>query len=96
MDSSGIEFEWDPRKERTNRAKHGVEFAEAASAVLDPMSITREDLLNSDDEERYFTVGMSSKLRVLAVVWSPRSEVVRLISARKATSSERREYEEDP
>jgi len=90
----GIAFEWDPRKDSTNRRKHGVEFAEASTVFDDPLSITISDPDHEVDEERFVIIGISAKGSLLAVVHTVRRERIRLISARSATTRERRNYEE--
>ena len=89
-----IDFEWDRRKDATNRRKHGVGFAEASSVFGDPLSITIPDPDYSGVEERFVIVGQSSTRRLLVVVHTMRVERIRLISARLATRHERRAYEE--
>ena len=90
----GIDFEWDPNKDSTNRRKHTVGFAEALTVFGDPLSITILDPTYSRDEERLVIIGMSSEQRLLVVVHTIREERIRLISARSATKHERRNYEE--
>ena len=90
----GIGFEWDARKESSNQRRHGVGFAEASTVFGDLLSITIPDLDHADDEERFVIVGMSDKPRLLIVVHTIRGDRVRLISARVATTHERRNYEE--
>ena len=87
-------FEWDIQKAATNRRKHGVDFADAVSVLEDPSALTLED--ERETEERFVTIGMDSLGRVLVVVYTWRGERVRLISARHATRSERRQYEAKP
>jgi uncharacterized DUF497 family protein len=86
----GIEF--DQRKATSNLKKHGVSFDEAASALLDPMALVREDE-DAKNEQRFLLVGMSNKGHLLTVCYTLRVEVIRLISARLATKNERRQYE---
>jgi uncharacterized DUF497 family protein len=86
----GIEF--DQRKATSNLKKHGVSFDEAASALLDPMALVREDE-DAKEELRFLLVGMSNKGHLLTVCYTLRVEVIRLISARLATKNERRQYE---
>ena len=82
-------FEWDGHKAESNLRKHGVDFADAATVLLDHMALTiRDD--SADDEERFVTLGADALGRCLVVVYTWRQGVVRLISARKATSRERR------
>ena len=92
-------FEWDARKARSNKNKHGVSFEEAKSLFFDPFLITFPDEEHSDFEERYISIGYSIRGRVLLVVHTEcgidNELVIRIISCRPATSSERRVYEED-
>ncbi len=89
-----MESEWDPAKARANFKKHGVRFADAVSALEDDSALTIRDL-SSDIEERWATMGLDALGRLLVVVYTWRAERVRLISARKATPQERRQYEEN-
>jgi len=90
-----IEFEWDPRKDRANRKKHGVSFEEAATAFYDEDGVLLDDPEHSDDENRFVILGVSSSLRMLVVVHAYRGDdaVIRIISARKAMNSERDFYQ---
>ena len=88
------QFDWDERKQRVNRAKHGVGFDEARSALRDPNRISRLDLDHADAEERFLTVGYNSRDRLIAVVTAETAEgIIRIISARRATKRERNAYE---
>ena len=89
-----MSFEWDIQKAETNRRKHGVDLVDAVSVLEDPSALTLED--EREAEERFVTMGMDSLGRVLVVVYTWRGECVRLISARRATRSERRQYEAGP
>ncbi len=89
-----IEFEWDPEKADTNLFKHDASFSEAATVFEDDFSTTFPDPDHSEDEDRYITIGMSSKARLLVVAHTDRGKRVRIISAREATRSEKRFYEE--
>ena len=86
-------FEWDPQKAKNNLEKHGVSFEEASTAFEDPLSLTIFDPLHSIDEERMVLIGMSHKNRALVVVHTERGDNIRIISARKATRKERKNYE---
>jgi uncharacterized DUF497 family protein len=88
-----ISVEWDPAKARWNARKHGVHFADAVAVLEDERALTMRDPL-SHEEERWVTLGLDALARVLVVVYTWRGERVRLISAREATASERRRYEE--
>jgi len=90
----GIEFEWDPRKAAANQKKHGISFLEAATAFGDPMASTFEDPVHSDDEERLLLFGYTEKRRLAVVSFVVRGELMRIITARKATRKERKIYEE--
>ena len=86
------DVEWDELKARANSRKHGVDFADAAFVFEDERALTVED----DEiahEERFVTVGSDPLGRVLVVVYTWRGDLVRLISARRATSRERQAYD---
>jgi uncharacterized DUF497 family protein len=87
-----IEFEWDETKARSNTKKHGVTFAEAAEAFFDPFY--QEGDASVDNEQRDFIIGYSLSQHLLLVVYVERGERTRIISARLATRSERKSYEE--
>lgn len=89
-----IKFEWDPAKARSNLKKHGVSFEEAKSVFYDDMAIQFYNETPAD-EERFIMLGMSSLSRVLVVVHCERgksNEILRIISARKATKTEQSYY----
>jgi len=91
----GLRFTWDHRKAAANRRKHGVSFEEAATAFGDPLSLTVPDPDHSAGEERFVLLGRSVGQRLLVVVHLERADdEYRIISARLATRSERRQYEE--
>ncbi len=92
-------FEWNENKARENLRKHKVSFEEAKTVFNDLLLITFPDEYHSENEERFISIGTSAKDRVLLVVHTERDEtekavVIRIISCRKATTSERRVYEE--
>ena len=89
-----MNFEWDLNKAASNLRKHQVSFNEAATIFGDFLSVTFLDPDHSSDEERYITIGLSHQNRVLVVSHTDRNDAIRIISARKATRSERRFYEE--
>ena len=89
-----LRFEWNPAKAAGNLAKHGVSFEEAATVFGDPLGRIVDDPRHSADEPRHVLLGHSKRHRLLAVMFTERAEVIRLISARKATRRERREHEE--
>jgi len=86
-------FEWDFKKSKTNIEKHGVSFEEASTAFRDPLSLTIDDPLHSRDEERLVLIGMSYNNHLLVIVHTERGDNIRIISARKATTKERKYYE---
>ena len=88
-----MEITYNSNKAAANKRKHGVSFDEAQTALFDERALVREDIDN--DEQRFILLGMSSKLRLLVVVyaiWDEKSEVIRLISARLATTKEEKVY----
>ena len=85
-------YQWDNDKATANLRKHGIDFADAVSVFSDDLAITIPD--ERFDEERFITVGMDAFSRVLVVVYTWRGHEIRLISARKATRRERKQYEE--
>ena len=84
-------YRWDPAKPDANRDKHAVEFGDAVGVLEDPRALTAND--PHPDEPRFVTLGLDLLLRVLVVCWTQRGEEQRLISARKATPTERRQYD---
>jgi len=85
---------WDQRKAEANPKKHeGVTFQEAKQVLFDPFALTHEDKA-ARSEQRFVTLGMGSKGRILVVVYAYRGETIRLISAWKANEPQRRRYEE--
>ena len=89
-----IKFDWDPSKARRNLHEHRVDFNEASTVFADTLSITISDPDHSDEEERWVTVGLSNRHRLLVVVHTEEEETIRIISARRADRIERRKYEE--
>ena len=85
-------FEWDVDKANRNLEKHSVPFEEAATVFDDPMYITFIDDEHSVDEERYITIGLSSRGRLLMLAHADRQDRIRIISARRATKKEERFY----
>jgi len=88
-----MQFEWDLAKAEKNLRKHGVAFPEAASVFGDPLSDTFPDPDHSIGEVRFVTVGRSLAGRLLVVGHTDRADTIRIITARPATSRERRYYE---
>jgi len=87
-----MRFQFDPKKAATNLKKHGVSFADVEGVFLDPLAIHREDP-DAEDEERFIAVGMGSAGGILVVVYTLRGDEIRLISARRATRKEVKDYE---
>ncbi|MEO1387569.1 MAG: BrnT family toxin [Cyanobacteria bacterium J06634_6] len=86
-------YQWDPNKAAVNMRKHDIDFADAVSVFADDFAISFEE--KRFDEERYIVIVIDSLGRVLVVVYTWRDAEIRLISARKATRSERQQYTED-
>jgi hypothetical protein len=86
-----MDYEWDALKGASNARKHGIHFADAVGVFSDPLAITIRD--EDPDEERFVTIGTDFLLRVVVVVYTWRDDKIRIISARKATHSERQHYE---
>ena len=86
-----MEIEFDPRKAAANLRKHRVSFEEAATCLLDAHALVMEDD-RSEGESRWILVGMSSRARLLTVIYTLREDNPRLISARKATTKEAKSY----
>jgi uncharacterized DUF497 family protein len=87
-------FEFDPAEAAANLKKHRVSFDEAATVFDDPLSSTLPDDQHSEDENRFITVGMSIKQRLLFVVYTEEDSRIRLIGARPVTAAEREQYEQ--
>jgi uncharacterized protein len=85
-------YQWDKDKAASNLNKHGIDFADAVSMFSDDLATTIND--DRFEEERFITIGIDAFGRVLVVVYTWRDDEIRLISARKATRSERNQYEE--
>jgi uncharacterized DUF497 family protein len=91
---AGLRFEWDARKSAANARTHGVSFEEATTVFSDEHALLMADPDHSQDEDRFVLLGLSASLRTLVVCHCYREgdEVIRIISARKATRSERTQY----
>lgn len=85
-----MDYEWDNRKADENERKHGIRFTEAVYVFDDPKAGTIEETFRG--EERFITIGMDPLSRILVVVYTWRDETIRVISARKATAKERKQY----
>ena len=87
-------FEWDPEKADSNKKKHGVTFAEAATAFGDPLSITIPDPDHSSGEAWFILLGLSFQDRLVVVVHTEVRDSIRIVSARLATRAELKSYEQ--
>ncbi len=87
-------FQWNKRKAKLNLRNHDITFEEAATVFADPLSRTIEDPLHSEDEDRWVLIGESKRGQLLVVVHVARGDIIRIISARVATPTERKKYEE--
>jgi len=90
-----MRFAWDPRKARADFRTHGVSFDEAATVFADGLSTTIPDPDHSWGEERFVTLGVSLSQRLLVVCHTDNDGLIRIISARQATSHERKQYENE-
>jgi uncharacterized DUF497 family protein len=86
-----VSFEWDPQKAASNAKKHGIEFADAVAVFDDGSAVTIADE-DSEDEERWVTIGVDAFQRMLVVVYTWRETNIRVISARRATRREQATY----
>jgi uncharacterized DUF497 family protein len=87
-----MEYQWDPDKARRNYKIHDIRFSDAITVFVDDRALTIED--DHPDERRYVTLGMDATARLLAVVYTWRGDDIRIISARKATKNEIKQYGE--
>ncbi|MFN0278085.1 MAG: BrnT family toxin [Pyrinomonadaceae bacterium] len=90
-----MRFEWNLEKAKANLKNHKVSFEEAETVFEDPLFIIYADPDHSVEENRFIVMGESTKNRLLVVSYTERPPVTRLISARKATRAERKNYEEE-
>ena len=89
-----IDFSWDERKNRENLRKHGLSFEEASTAFSDENARLKHYPDHSQDEDRFILLGFSAKLRLIVVshVYRQTGQQIRIVSARKATRNERKQY----
>lgn len=89
-----LRFEWDTVKNRTNTSKHGISFEEAKTVFYDENALLIDDPDHSDNEDRFILLGFSVSLKLLIVCHCYRHEnnIIRIISARKATNTESKDY----
>lgn len=92
-----IKFDWDPEKAEINLKKHNVSFEEAKTVFYDPNAKLIADPDHSEEEDRFIILGISNNSRVLVVChcYRENDEVIRIISARKATTNEKKQYGEN-
>jgi uncharacterized DUF497 family protein len=88
-----MRFTWDPDKERLNQRDHGIGFQEATAVFGDSLAVTVSDPDHSIGEERFITIGQSSSGQLLVVCHTEQGDTIRIISARRATIHERKDYE---
>jgi len=88
-----MDFEWDPEKAHSNRLKHGVDFADAVTALEDELALTRPDP-DAEGEDRFVSLGMDAGGRLLVTVFTRGDDRIRIISSRPASRGERRRYED--
>ncbi len=89
-----LRFEWDSKKAQSNKRKHGITFEEASTIFSVPLSITIHDPAHSIGEDRFITIGTAINDKLIVVVHADRDDIIRIISARRATKNERRQYEQ--
>ena len=91
-----MKFVWDPRKAQSNFEKHKVSFVEAVTVFYDPLAKIASDPDHSTEEDRYILIGHSQRSRLLFVVhlYQSKKDTIRIISARKATKKETRDFQE--
>ncbi len=91
-----VQITWDRDKAAANLDKHGIDFHDAATVFTDPLSTTFPSLDHSDNESRFVTIGESTKRELLVVAHTEGDDIIRIISARRATRQETRFYEDKP
>lgn len=90
-----LRFSWDDRKAAINKRKHGITFEEAVTVFLDPLARVFDDPDHSESEDRFLLVGHALNGRLLLVVHAERGDRIRIISARKPTARERKDFRHD-
>ena len=91
----GLAFEWGSAKARRNLKKHGISFREGATAFADMLSYTIPDSEHSVEEQRFLLLGLTSKGQLVVISHTERSDRIRIISVRAASSRERKQYEQN-
>ena len=92
MHNTGMDIVWNPKKAETNFRKHGVRFSDVETVLFDPLALTLE-YQDVDGEQRFVSLGSDAIGRINVTVYTYRGDTIRLISARKATATERKQYE---
>jgi uncharacterized DUF497 family protein len=100
IEGADYEFEWDDAKAVSNLGKHGVNFTDAMTVLLDPLAMTRIDDEHGTEEERWVSLGRAANGKLLLVIHTfsatgSNTALIRLMSARPATRREREQYEQD-
>jgi uncharacterized DUF497 family protein len=90
-----MDFEWDPKKAKTNLRKHGISFEEATTVFNDMLATIYQDPDHSLTERRYLTIGTSAEGRLLHIAFADRGRRIRIINAREVTKKEREFYEKE-
>jgi uncharacterized DUF497 family protein len=91
-----MKFQWDPNKAKANLKKHGVSFEEAVTVFKDPLALIFDDEEHSEEEHREIIIGISTLSKLLLVCFVERDEdLIRIITARPATTQEKKDYEEN-
>lgn len=88
-----MKFDWDPSKAEENLLNHGISFEEATTVFGDSLAGTIPDPDHSEGEARFLTIGWTANARLIVVSHTEEGDTIRLISAREATSHERKQYE---
>jgi len=88
-----MRFSWNPSKDLLNQRDHGITFQEATTVFGDSLAVTVSDPDHSVGEERFITIGQSSSGRLLVVCHIEQGDTIRIISARRPTAHERKDYE---
>lgn len=91
-----MRFDWHEEKSQANVRKHDVGFDEAATVFKDPLSLTIPDPQHSIGEDRFIDIGLSDDGRLLVVTYTEKGPIIRIISARVASTAERKAYEQQP
>ena len=87
-----MEYQWDREKAKGNLKKHNVRFSDAITVFSDDRALTIED--DDPEEQRFITIGLDATARIIVVVYTWRGDDIRIISARRATKNEIKQYEE--